>query len=96
MFNINVQANLPETSPFFVCPNGFDEHLFSNVYSAWMYNIGVGARLQVQKTEDLDRTPIEAKLYIPSTITIRKKILTKAVWADKKWAGFWQISLYIK
>ena len=26
---------LPETSPFFVCPNGFGEHLFSNVYSTW-------------------------------------------------------------
>ena len=33
------------------------------------------------------------KLYIPSTINIWKKVLTKAIWADKKWAGFWQISL---
>ena len=33
-----------------------------------------------------------SKLYIPSTINIRKKVLTKAIWADKKWAGFWQIS----
>ena len=32
-------------------------------------------------------------LYIPSTINIWKKVLTKAIWADKKWAGFWQISL---
>ena len=31
----DVQANLPEKSPFFVCPNGFGEHLFSNVYSTW-------------------------------------------------------------
>ena len=38
----------------------------------------------------------EAKLYIPSTINIWKKALTKAIWADKKWAGFWQISLHIK
>ena len=37
-----------------------------------------------------------AKLYIPSTINIWKKVLTKGIWADKKWAGFWQISLYIK
>ena len=36
------------------------------------------------------------KLYIPSTINIWKKVLTKPIWADKKWAGFWQISLYIK
>ena len=39
MFNISVllevQANLPESSPFFVSPNGFGEHLFSNVYSTW-------------------------------------------------------------
>ena len=37
-----------------------------------------------------------AKLYIPRTINIWKKVLTKDVWADKKWAGFWQISLYMK
>ena len=37
-----------------------------------------------------------SKLYIPSTINIWKKVLTRAIWADKKWAGFWQISLYIK
>ena len=36
------------------------------------------------------------KLYIQSTINIWKKALTKAIWADKKWAGLWQISLYIK
>ena len=36
------------------------------------------------------------KLYIPSTINILEKVLTKAIWADKKWASFWQISLYIK
>ena len=23
-------------------------------------------------------------------------MLTKAIWADKKWAGLWQISLYIQ
>ena len=38
----------------------------------------------------------KAKLYISSTINIWKMVLTKAIWADKKWAGFWQISLYIK
>ena len=26
---------------------------------------------------------------------LKKKVLTKAIWADKKWACFWQISLYI-
>ena len=30
---LDVQANLPEISPFSVCPNG--EHFFSNVYSTW-------------------------------------------------------------
>ena len=29
------------------------------------------------------------KLYIPSSINIWKKMLTKAIWADKKWASFW-------
>ena len=37
LFNIlvllDVQANLPEANTFFVCPKGFVEHLFSNVYS---------------------------------------------------------------
>ena len=28
------------------------------------------------------------KLYVPSTINIWKKVLTKAIWADKKWARF--------
>jgi hypothetical protein len=32
---LDVQANLPETSPFFVWHNGFGEHFFSNVYSTW-------------------------------------------------------------
>ena len=40
MFNISVlldvQANKPETSLFFVCPNGFGEPLFSNVYSMYL------------------------------------------------------------
>ena len=34
-FYLNVQANLPETSPIFVSQNGFGGHLFSNVYSTW-------------------------------------------------------------
>ena len=48
LFNISVlldvQANLPETSPFFVCQNGFGEHLFSNVYSTWctLHRIWIG------------------------------------------------------
>ena len=40
LFNISilldVQANLPVTSPFFVCPNGFDEHLFQIIIVLWM------------------------------------------------------------
>ena len=34
-FLLDVQANLPETSPFFIGPNGFGEHFFSNAYSTW-------------------------------------------------------------
>jgi hypothetical protein len=44
LFNISVlldvQANLPETSPFFVCPNGFGEHLFQMFIVLGMYNFG--------------------------------------------------------
>ena len=40
LFNISVlldeEANLPETSPFFACPNGFGEHLFWNIYSTFL------------------------------------------------------------
>ena len=34
---LDVQANLPETSPFLSAQmaNGFGEHLFPNVYSTW-------------------------------------------------------------
>ena len=32
---LDVQANLPETSLFFSCPNGFGKNLFSNVYNTW-------------------------------------------------------------
>ena len=31
-----------------------------------------------------------SKLCIPST---EKELLRKAIWADKKWAGFWQNKL---
>ena len=31
------------------------------------------------------------KLYIPCTINISRKLLSTAIWAVKKWAGFWQI-----
>ena len=37
----------------------------------------------------------KAKLYILGivlSINIRKKVLTKAIWAGKKWTGFWHIS----
>ena len=53
-------------------------------------------KIDVQSRSLWNRVNYEAKLYIPSTINIWKKVLTKAIWAVKKWAGFWQISLYIK
>jgi hypothetical protein len=36
------------------------------------------------------------KLYIPSAINTWRKLLSTDILADKEWAGFWQISLYIK
>ena len=35
------------------------------------------------------------KLYIPSTTNTWKRLYSTAIWADRKWAGFWQIILYI-
>ena len=29
------------------------------------------------------------KLYIPSNINPRRKLLSSIIWADKKWTGFW-------
>ena len=83
MFNISVlldvQANLPETSPFFVYPNGFGGHLFSNVYSSTyilgMYNFG--SQLKTQKVRfilhtycpfgSLFRNILVHNMYIPGT-----------------------------
>ena len=50
----------------------------------------LGLRLPLKKFNS------NPKLYIPSSINIWKKVLTKAIWTDKKWAGFWQICQYIK
>ena len=35
LFLLDIEANLSETRSFFVCPNGFGEHLLANVYSTW-------------------------------------------------------------
>ena len=37
---------------------------------------------------------MKSKVIHPKQYKHLKK--AKAIWADKKWAGFWQISLYIK
>ena len=34
---------------------------------------------------------LQANLYIPSTINSEMELLRTAIWADKKWAGFWQL-----
>ena len=38
---IDVQANLPETSLFFVCSNGFGEHLFQTFIVTGMYTFAL-------------------------------------------------------
>ena len=46
----------------------------------------------------IDKSMAVPKLYIPSTYYkhFLKMVLSKAIWADIKAAGFWKISLYIK
>ena len=43
-----------------------------------------------ENTDQAEKYPLNilcySKLYIPSTIKIWKKVLTNAIWADKKWA----------
>ena len=46
--------------------------------------------------EAIFRSSHRPNLYIPSTISIWKRCSSKAIWADKKWACFWQISWNIK
>ena len=53
-----VQANLPETSLFFVCPKGFGEHLFSNVYSTWDVKLCVEHEYSCSVNEDLTKVEI--------------------------------------
>ena len=51
---LDVQANLAETSPFFVYLNGFGEHLFSNIDSILgMYNFGCLSDLLFQQATTL-------------------------------------------
>ena len=38
----------------------------------------------------------ECKVIHPKCYKHLKKVLTKAIWVNKKWTGFWQINLYIK
>ena len=38
MFLLDVQANLHETSPFFICPNDCPKHLLTMFIVLWMYN----------------------------------------------------------
>ena len=33
--------------------------------------------------------------YTSQVVLFEKRQLIKAIWADKKWAGFWQISMYM-
>ena len=82
----------PATGPFSRYKNHFkwgalDQLYGQNVHSNKMFEM---------YGENAPQFVLQAKLYIPSTINICKKVLTKAIRADQKWAGFWQISLYIK
>ena len=40
--------------------------------------------------------PQTVKVIHPKYYKHLKKCAHQAIWTDKKWAGFWQISLYIK
>ena len=44
----------------------------------------------------MQNSKCRSKLYIPSTINTWRKLLKTDIWADRKWASFWQICLYIK
>ena len=41
------------------------------------------------------KTQVHENLITPKG-TIKKELLSTAIWADEKWASFWQISLQIK
>ena len=72
-----------------------------NIIVEWFYQKLIGSDVSNQ-TRDVfihsnklfDNKPkvIDPKYYMH----LNKGARTKAIWADKKWVGFWQISLYIK
>ena len=72
--------------------NQEEEQITTNISTSFEHDRVIS---MLHKSGCLD-SHFKAKLYIPSTINIWKKVLTKVIWADKKWAGFWQISLYVK
>ena len=53
----NHGLNLPETSPFFVCPNRFDEHPFSNVYITWDVSLCCLGEVDSFYKQKFDRNP---------------------------------------
>ena len=61
LFNIlvllDVQANLPKTSPYFVCPNAFGENLFSYVGILGMFNFAGRFRKCHKKPTNFGPTP---------------------------------------
>ena len=68
-----------------------EEELWDEHYTAHFHTCFTTNGEQVYRFSQLSLN-YYPKLYIASTINIWKKVLTKAIWAEKKWAGFWQIS----
>ena len=57
--------------------------------------IGIPNALSIKNQQREIFQPV-FKVIHPKYYKHLKKVLTKSIWSDKKWAGFWQISLYIK
>ena len=57
--------------------------------------IGIPNALSIKNQQREIFQPV-FKVIHPKYYKHLKKVPTKAIWVDKKWAGLWQISLYIK
>ena len=83
MFNISVlpdvQANLPETSPFFACPNVFGDHLFSNVFSTWDFDLGISVSKFIHIWSSLipNLVSVTPYLFLLLALCIEIRILIK-------------------
>ena len=78
------------TNSIFICKENFT----NNISHFYQSNVIEKRSFNDTKSQYITKHIINvnfrvlSKLYIPSNINIWRKVLTKSIWADKKWADF--------